>query len=351
MSVFTLLRWLGPWTDQNRAPHGVVRTEIATDTSFPIWVYNTPQSRGAIYIVPGLHHEGPSDPRLDRFARVLAAAGITVGVPFLPTSMGLMMKPSLCSEAYEGFVAFHKHVDRPCGIFGISAASIGALALAADERLQKSISGVMLFGGFSHWKQALLFAATGGDLPRDPLNLPVIFLNLWKHMDVKAHDEPRLLKAWVEFIHLTWEKEEMRPFSTHVEVASRIAQTVHPKDKDIFLMGTSVKEGGIAYVEKALDVEDASYAWLAPQQYLSRISVPLYLTHGRDDVVVPFAQSYELQRMAPKDTPTYITGFYDHTGVTVWRRLLSLIPRIPQEIFHSIQLLRKMISISRPRKR
>ena len=100
MSVFTLLRWLGPWMDQNRAPKGVKREDLQKkEEDFSIWVYSSQHVRGALYIVPGLHHEGPSDPRLDRFARVLAKAGIVVGVPFLPTSMSLRMEPSLCCHS------------------------------------------------------------------------------------------------------------------------------------------------------------------------------------------------------------------------------------------------------------
>jgi hypothetical protein len=353
MSIFTLLRWLGPWTDQTRAPVGIQRVEIETaKQSFPIWIYEPPNPKGALYIVPGLHHEGPADPRLDRFARVLAQAGMIVGVPFLPTSLGLVMKPELCTEAKEGFLVFQERVDRPCGILGISAASIGALSISADPTLQQKITGTMLFGGFSNWKKALLFAAKGGgSLPIDPLNLPVIFLNLWPEMNLSVHEESTLIDSWTRFVHATWEKEEMKPKEKYTAIAHQLAEEVHPNDRLLFLKGTSVLEGGISIVEQALQKTTETYSWLDPVPHLHQLNRPLYLTHGRDDVVVPYQQSYALQEESPVKTPVYITGFYDHTGVTNIWRLIKLIPRIPQEIVHSIQLLRKMIAISRQRMR
>lgn len=353
MSLFTLLRWLGPWTDQNRAPKGVRRIEIHTkEQEFPIWVYDTPASKGALYIVPGLHHEGPQDPRLDRFARVLAKAGISVGVPFLPTSMGLVMKPELCTEAKKGFISFQEHVGCPCGVFGISAASIAALSIGADPKLQSFLSGVMIFGGFSNWQEALLFAAwEDGSLPKDPLNLPVIFLNLWGEMNVDVCDEEVLLRTWRAFIHATWEKEEMKPFEEYSKIAYRLADTVHPEDRSIFLRGTSVEPGGSEMIRNVIHAGLLGNDWLNPEPLLRAVTAPLYLTHGRDDVVVPYQQTFALQKMSPSDTPAYITGFYDHTGITSLWRLFSLLPRIPQEIIHSVQLLRSMLWISRGRKR
>ena len=353
MSLFTLLRWLGPWTDQARAPMGVRRTEIQTsDQEFSIWVYDTPSPKGALYIVPGLHHEGPKDPRLDRFARVLAKAGIIVGVPFLPTSIGLVMKPELCSEAKKGLAAFQEHINRPCGIFGISAASIAALAIGSDSDFQSNLLGIMLFGGFSSWKKAILFAACeDGVLPKDPLNLPVVFLNLWQNMNIDVADEAVLLKTWREFIYTTWEKEEMKPFNRYSVVAQSLSQKVHFKDRMIFLQGTSVEPGGAEIVRDVIRTGLSGYEWLDPEPHLDNLNSPLFLTHGRDDVVVPYQQSFALQAMSPPDTPTYITGFYDHTGITNLWRLFSLVPRIPQEIIHSIQLLRSMILISRGKKK
>ncbi|MAA79555.1 MAG: hypothetical protein CL916_09870 [Deltaproteobacteria bacterium] len=353
MSLFTLLRWLGPWTNQKRVPNGVQRDEIEThDQDFRLWVYDTPRSKGALYIVPGLHHEGPEDPRLDRFARVLAKAGITVGVPFLPTSMGLVMKPDLCTEAQKGFQAFQEHIKKKSGVFGISAASIGALAIASNEQNQGSLSGVMLFGGFSNWQEALLFAASDDDiLAKDPLNIPVIFINLWEHINIPVQDEALLLQSWKKFIHQTWEKEDMQSIEKHSVVAFQLAEQVHHDDRNIFLQGTSVEPGGDEIIKEVLKNGLHGYDWLNPEPHLENLCAPLFLTHGRDDVVVPYLQTYELQSKAPPHTPAYITGFYDHTGLTSFRRLLSLIPRIPQEVFHSILLLRAIIFISRGKKK
>ena len=82
LSTARLARWLGPWADPTRAPF--VRTEQATVEHLTVRVYHprgrTP--RATYLIAPGLHYAGPDDPRMDRFCRILAAAGQLVIAPF-----------------------------------------------------------------------------------------------------------------------------------------------------------------------------------------------------------------------------------------------------------------------------
>ena len=80
MAVWTLARWLGPWADATRAPAVITRdTEVA---GLRVRIYG---DGGTPYLIaPGLHYAGPDDPRMDRFCRILAAAGHHVAAPFVP---------------------------------------------------------------------------------------------------------------------------------------------------------------------------------------------------------------------------------------------------------------------------
>ncbi|MEC7984869.1 MAG: alpha/beta hydrolase [Myxococcota bacterium] len=343
MSLLKLLYWLGPWMDQKKEPSHIERKEHIHD-DIRIWLYEPPKCTGTIFILPGLHQDGPGDPRLERFAKVLANAGIRVGVPFLPTAQNLVMVPTLLNEARRALRVFLRLISGDCGIFSISASSIAALMLAADDEFSPRIKGVMLFGGVSNWKEALLFAAKGEH--RDPLNLPVIFLNLWSAMQCKFQNESDLIQAWYDFIHETWEKEDMRYLKDYGPVAQRIAATLVEADQEIFLMGCSLAEGGVELVEDTLSRDVPGTEWLSPKAYLKRITMPVHVAHGRDDVVVPWQQAFSIGEWGDCQERVYITGFYDHTGISSTMKWLRLIPQIPLELYRSLRLLRGMLSIS-----
>ena len=102
--------------DQKKEPSHIEREEHLLD-GVRIWMYNPKECVGTIFLLPGLHQDGPSDPRLERFAKVLAAAGIRVGVPFLPTAQALVMLPTLLAEACASLRVFLRLVSGTCGIF------------------------------------------------------------------------------------------------------------------------------------------------------------------------------------------------------------------------------------------
>ena len=78
-TVLSLARWLGPWAGERRVPSGVTRDaiDVPGERPFEAWRYQPASRRpiAAVVLVHGLHYAGPADPRLDRFARILAASG------------------------------------------------------------------------------------------------------------------------------------------------------------------------------------------------------------------------------------------------------------------------------------
>src|SRR5262245_36535473 len=115
-----LIRWLAPWAPQHRSPTGIQRRrrlfrdgEITgraarhlgrvPNESGPrkleAYFYRPDaEPLGAWLISPGLHFDGPDDPRLDRFCRVLANAGQLVIAPFLPSYLELLIDPSAADD-------------------------------------------------------------------------------------------------------------------------------------------------------------------------------------------------------------------------------------------------------------
>lgn len=350
MNWLRLLYWLGPWCDQEKSPNQIEKKIIPLQRGFDLWTYQHPKRQvGIIFVIPGLHPEGPADVRLDRFCRVLANAGILVGIPSLPTMKEVVMLESLLDDCKSSFQAFLEHTGaEKVGVFSISAASIAGFSLGSDPILSQRISFLHSFGGFSDWSEALLFAMsgeieeTGEKLEIDSLGLPVIFLNLIASFPAFL---PRMRKnlapRWKEFVDRTWEKPDMQDERKYRAVAEELVVGLEVNERTIFLKGCSIEEGGHNIVLNFLSVRNP-IDWLEPESLLREIKVPVFLSHGRDDVVVPYPQINKLKEWVAEEycEGVFVTGFYNHTGVVGFQRLLQIIPALPRELSDSIQMVR-----------
>jgi len=349
MSALRLLQWLGPWTRQDKSPKGIKLRIIETSTG-PLRLYSSKRDHlGPLFLLSGLHPEGPADPRVDRFARVMANAGYIVGAPQLKSMTDCQMSPELCSDAIEAFCHFRKQVEGPVGIFSISASSIAALSIGAHHGSRQYLSSIMLFGGFINWRESLVYALTGKlnngkTAPIDPLNLPVIFLNLVHLLPHPPTDLVGFRAALKSFIDQCWEKKNYKTIEQYGPVATDIADKLPATDRMLFFQATRLKEGGVDMAVETAEKEHREHEWLDPGPLLAQQRSPLIMVHGKDDVVVPWTQARELQFAVPEDVHTqrYITGFYDHTGVTGIWRLVRLIPLLPIELWRSIRLVCSM---------
>jgi pimeloyl-ACP methyl ester carboxylesterase len=215
-SYLTLARWLGPWAPAEGAPP-VARRElpIAGPRPFRARLFQPigRAPRRAFLVAPGLHHAGPDDPRMDRFCAVLAASGAAVLAPAIPDFLALRVTPEAADDFARALDAFG---HRPT-VFSISFGSLLALRLAAARPDQ--IERVVVFGGYADFAAAIRFSLSGQG---DPLNRPVVFINLIDQLGAGEHREP-LLAAWRRFVEATWGRPEMRTGDRWRTVARAIA--------------------------------------------------------------------------------------------------------------------------------
>lgn len=316
--------WLGPRAGAP-AP-AVAREDVALPASAPderpmrAWVF-TPRGRrpsGSLLLVPGLHPDGPADPRMTRFAAVLAHAGLMVFAPFLPDFCALTLDPRLMHDTARAFDALCARADRPPGrpgVMSISFGSLPALRLASDPARAARIGGVLTFGGYADWQTALRFALSGGDgVPHDPLNRPAVFLNLLDGLPPLA-DRARVEAAWRGFVAETWGRPEMKAADAWPAVAARWAEAVHPADRALCRQTFGLDPGAEALAEAAL-ARRGRPAWLDPRPALAGLRAPLHVVHGRDDDVIPHTEAALLAAAAPPGHPVRVrlTGAWGHTG-------------------------------------
>ncbi len=329
----TLARWLGPWTPDTRAP-AAVRVDARhlpptrpDDRPLRVDVFQPRDARptGLLLLIPGLHFLGPADPRMARFARVLAAAGLQVWAPYLPDFLALRLAPTLLHDAARALTALLAAPDRPAGlrpgVVSISFGSRVALDLAASPTLGPHLGGLVLFGGYLDWRDAMRFSLTGlapgaPDLPRDPLNQPVIFLNLLDRLGLPAADQPTLAAAWTRYVHRTWGRPELKHPDRHAAVAADLAAALPAALRDPFLRGCGCAPGALDWALGALDASDARHAWLDPRPLLPRVATPTWVVHGAEDDVIPVTHAAALAAALPPAARAraLVTGLYAHTG-------------------------------------
>lgn len=353
--LLALTRWLGPFTSDEVAPPGVHRREVMIDSPrgrFAAWVYRNDAPRGALLLVPGLHFLGPADPRLDRFARVLANAGIFVLVPFLPDFRVMRVASSLKGDVERCWDALLRQPDLPPvlpGVMSISYGSFAAIALSA----KRDVGGLLLFGGYADFQETVRFSISGdGDTPHDPLNQPVVYLNLLDHLDLAAEvDRSTLNDAWLQFIHRTWGRPEMKERALFEPVAHAIAATLHENAREPFLRGVGLRPGGLEWALEALERSGDAFDHLDPLPYCAQVQVaPITIVHGRDDDVIPYSHAQRLADALPSWATPYITGLYAHTGGSSLITLAEKIPALKEEFRTMVSIVRAFVTTSRKKR-
>jgi len=301
MALFTLARWLGPWADATRAPDVATRDEQVA--GLRVRVYGR---EGRPYLIaPGLHYAGPDDPRMDRFCRILAAAGHHVAAPFVPAYLALTPD----AQAIADFTRVFDAIDfaAPPVVFSISFGSLLAFALAAAR--PAAIDRLVIFGGYSDFHATMRYCLTGDG--RDPLNQPVVLMNLLEH--IAPHGAEHLRRWWREYVTRTWGRPEMKARERFTRIAEELAPSVPEAVRELFLVGIGVVPGAWDLASAALAKYDARA--LDPAPYLPRITGRVDLVHGADDDVIPYEQSHALARqLVNANVAVHITGMYGHTG-------------------------------------
>jgi pimeloyl-ACP methyl ester carboxylesterase len=314
-SAATLARWLGPWADSGKLPDVATRDDAVDEIR--VRIYEPRRAPRATYLIaPGLHYAGADDPRLDRFCRILAAAGHLVVAPFVPDYLALTPNARAKRDFIRVFRALPRFSTQRPVVFSISFGSLLAFALAAEHG--DELDGVVVFGGYCDFHATMRFCltgevASGRACRRDPLNQPVVFANLIDCVDPPPADPDALIAAWRVYVERTWGRPEMKLDNRFVAVAEALAPSVPASVRELFLVGIGARPGSLPIATAALARFDATA--LDPTPYLARISNRVDLLHGSDDDVIPYEQSHALAAQLA-DAHVHITGLYDHTGAS-----------------------------------
>jgi pimeloyl-ACP methyl ester carboxylesterase len=278
-------------------------------------------------VVPGLNFAGPSDPRLDRFCRILAHSGALVFAPYLPDAVALIPTPRLVDDTLASLHTAFAHPDAaglPLSVFTISFGSFAGFAATSHLDFRDQIQSLVVFGGFHDFGDAARFCLTGRhpdqpDSNYDPLNRPVIFINLINEMHGAPEPRGILIDAWKRYLKRCWGQPEMKAENRWTALARTIAAELPETHRPLFLTGCGLPDptlpAGLALCENAFDSARTRFDRLNPQRFLNGIRCPVHLFHGLDDDVIPSIHSQRLQQDLGSDQASlHLTGLFGHTG-------------------------------------
>lgn len=311
MALFSLARWLGPWADSAKAPDVPTRDELVGGVKTRIYG----RARGRQFLIaPGLHYAAADDPRMDRFCRILAASGAEVFAPFIDDYLRLTPGNQAKADFARVFDTMPRR-GKPT-VFSISFGSLLAFSLAAERG--DEIERLVIFGGYSNFHEVMRFCLTGEveggrKATRDPLNQPVVLMNLLHILEHDRAHTPALIDGWMAYVRRVWGRPHFKVDRAFVPIAEEIAPSVPESVRELYRVGIGVVAGAVDIAMPALELFDANP--LDPTPYLARIRNRVDLVHGMDDDVIPFEQSHALAaRLTNADVRTHITGLYGHTG-------------------------------------
>jgi pimeloyl-ACP methyl ester carboxylesterase len=332
--VLTLARWLGPWANADKAPH-VETQDVALD-GMRVRLYRPRRQRSTYLVAPGLHYAAADDPRMDRFCRVLAAAGHLVVAPFIPAYLALTPNAQAIADFIRVADALPRWTEQKPVVFSISFGSLLAFALAAER--PELVERLVIFGGYADFRDTLRFALTGEvegrTAARDPLNQPVVLLNLLDHIPHDPALRAELEAAWRAYVMRVWGRMELKA-GGYRAIGEELAAGVPAGIRDLYRIGIGLDDGAWPLVEAALPHATFTRE-LDPAPYLARVHGRVDLVHGADDDVIPFEHSHALAAaLAHADARVHVTGLYGHTGASVGK-LVAL----PRELVTMVRVLR-----------
>lgn len=332
-----LVRWLGPWADAQAVPRA------------------GRGDGGAVLLVPGMHFLGVDDPRFMRFGAILRAAGARVTTADVGGLRALRLAPTMFEDAERALLA--ASADGPVGVMSVSFGSIAALHLAA--KYPNRVRRLVLFGGYRDLESTLRFTlgeALGAEAPAracDPLNAPAVFIQLVDALLPEAAREA-FIEAARAFCVATWSTgaggaADAKHDGRHLRVGAQLAATLDEPARSLMRVACRLEGDLFALALDALARSTERFGFLDPGPLLGQIQCEVDCIHGRDDDVIPYAQSEALAadlRGHGVRARAHITGLYGHTGAgsTGGRPGLSALAREATTTLAVLQAVARLVS-------
>jgi dienelactone hydrolase len=283
----------GGWLDAVR--HPVVESDATLgDARARVYTPADVERPPGVVLLHGVHWKGIDEPRLQRFARTLAASGVAVATPELRELCDYRIEPSAVETIGRSARAFATRLGvARVGLVGLSFSGGLSLVAASDPRFEDALSFVVAIGGHDDLGRVLRFFVTDEAARPDGSSLRV-----------HAHDYGTVV---LEYAHA-----EDFFAAEDLDAARDALRAVLHEDFDAArARARDLSPAGAAKMERILSHDVAalapellaeidrlapSLAAVSPSAHVSRLRVPAYVLHGAGDVLIPPSEAEWLAR-------------------------------------------------------
>ncbi len=285
-----------------------------------------PPRERATLLVPGIHPAGIDEPRLVRLSRELAATGIPVLTPELPdlTHFRITAQATdMIEDAGRWLAAQHDLApDGRIGMMGISFSGGLSVVAAGRPALRSHVAYVFSYGGHGDLPRVLRYLCTG-DQPAVPPGEQALDPHAGHYWQPHDYGVAVILH---EIAPAMVPPDQVAPLRRGIETfldASGLAGVDDARASQLFaearVMATHLPQPAATLLDEvnARDVKTlgpkllpklgayGSDPGLSPDRSPAP-SAPVFLLHGRDDNVVPSAESILLAGWLRKRTRVHL---------------------------------------------
>jgi dienelactone hydrolase len=289
------------------ARHPVVESDLVLPVSGARARLYTPADRdlesGAagvpgVVVVHGVHWKGIDEPRLQRFARTIAASGVVVLTPEIRELCDYRIDPVSIDTIGGAAQALSARLGgRQVGVMGLSFAGGLSLVAAAEPRYAQSFAFVVAVGAHDDLGRVLRFF-TSSQAPRPDGSILALHAHdygavvlVYGHAEdfFPAADLPVARDALRSWLHEDFDGARARAAALSPEASIKMKRIF---DHDTVALAPELD----AEIERLTP----QLAAVSPAGHLSSVRAPGFLLHGAADSVIPSSETEWLARDTPR---------------------------------------------------
>jgi acetyl esterase/lipase len=239
-----------------------------------------------VVLVHGVHHLGIDEPRLERFARSVSAAGVVVLSPEIAELSDYRVAPASIETVGRAVRMLEARLGRKkVGLMGVSFGGGVSLLTAADPRFRDEIAFVVAVGAHADLARVSTFFAS--DPSAHEYGATVL---VYTHADefFPRADVPIAREALRLWLHES--RDDARRAARELSPASK-----EKVDKLFAADVASLRPELLGLVERLRE----PMARMSPHGRLGDLRASVYLLHGEGDKVIPASETLELAKDVP----------------------------------------------------
>ncbi len=245
----------------------------------------------------GVHHLGIDEPRMKKFARAIASAGVVVLTPELTDLTQYRIDPRSVTTIGRAALALRTRVSRSgVGVLGLSFAGGLSLLAAADPSFAPAIDFVVAVGAHDDLERVARFFVT--DEIEDDRGNKV-------HLHAHDYGAVVLVSMYVGSFFDTPDvgaaREALRLWlCEEFDNARAAAKKLSPAGQAKLALVFEHREDLLRpEIERVIDAHRAEMKRVSPHDALSGLRARVFLLHGAGDTVIPSSETLWLAHDAP----------------------------------------------------